>query len=369
MNPIRVLVVDDSALMRKHISSMLDSSPRIEVCGLARNGQEAVEQAAALAPDVITLDVDMPGMSGLETIPAILEARLVPIVMVSSLTQHGAEITFQSLSLGAVDFVTKPDSAIARDVQKVRDSLVNKIIDVAGSKVRRPALRRIPGTQSSPAPSPTPSYTAPKVTAEPVPTRPTPTASGRKAACVVIGISTGGPPALHEVLERLVPPFPPIVIVQHMPEKFTGPFAKRLDSVCPFRVAEAAEADIVTHSQVLIANGGKHLELRRTSSSRVICRLNDNPPVAGHKPSVDVLFESAAEAYRQDLVGVIMTGMGRDGVDGCKTILAKGGKTYGQDQATSVVYGMNKIAFREGGVQKEFALDELASILSSLYPS
>ena len=351
MAPVRVLVVDDSALMRKHISGMLDSSAKIEVCGTCRDGKQSLVKVKELQPDVVTLDVDMPEMSGLETIPALLDIHPIPIIMVSSLTRQGAQVTLDALDLGAVDFLAKPSGPIARDVQRVRDDLVNKVLAVAGTTVSRPRRRIHQQRVASPKPSIVPSVQ--------------PVATGLEQWCIVVGISTGGPPALREVFEKLTPPLPAIVIVQHMPEQFTGPFADRLNSVSAIDVKEAAEGDELRPNLAIVAPGGRHAVFKRFIS-KVKVSLTDGEPVSGHRPSVDVLFRSAAPIFGSKLVGVIMTGMGRDGSDGCKQVLADGGRTYGQDQASSAVYGMNGVAYKEGGVQKQFSLNELPGILRNI---
>lgn len=349
MQPARVLIVDDSALMRRYLRDMLASSSEIEVCGCARDGVEAIDMVQKLRPDIVTLDVDMPNMDGMTTLPAILNVHCVPVIMVSSLTQNGAEVTLNALEAGAVDFVAKPMDRIARNIQQVRDELVEKVLYFRGTTVRRGSARRLPP-------------------AAPVPTAPPPTmvADPGRVHCVVIGISTGGPSALQDVLVSVSTPFPPILIVQHMPVNFTGPFANRLNSLCPFDICEAVHGDEILPNRVLIAPGGRHLSIRKVRGrSQVV--VGDGELVSGHRPSVDVLFNSAASIYGQQTLAVIMTGMGRDGVDGCKNVLAAGGQTLGQDAETSVVYGMNKAAYLEGAVQAQFALPQLARVLMSLH--
>jgi len=350
---VRVLVVDDSALMRRLLSDLLGASPEIEVVGSARDGREAVSQTAKLKPDVITLDVKMPEVSGLDALPAILAVHEAPVVMVSALTREGADVTLKALELGAVDFFPKPTRNQLTGMRADADQLIAKVLTAAGSRVQRG--RRGPAPASAPTPAP-----------PPVAGRSS-KAGDRPASVVVLGISTGGPQALSRVIPLLKPPAPPIVIVQHMPAQFTGVFAERLNRGSALEVREAAEGDLVVPNRVLVAPGGRHLRLTGVRP-RVRATLGppDEPAVGGHRPSVDVLFESAARIFQTAAVGVIMTGMGRDGVDGCKAILAAGGLTLGQDEATSVVYGMNKAAFLEGAVKTQFALDDLASILQNL---
>lgn len=345
--PVRVLIVDDSALMRKMLSEMVRSSPELEVVGAARDGEEALALAAQLRPDVVTLDVEMPGLSGLEVLPRLLEQQEVPVVMVSSWTQEGADITLSALELGAVDFLPKPDRKHFSQLRGARDVLVAKLLTAAGSRVRRsrPARPRV-------------ATTGPREPRMP---------SGARAAtrCVVLGISTGGPQTLTRVFSELEPPLPPILVVQHMPPTFTKVFADRLDRRCRIAVREAKEGDRVESDLILVAPGGRQMSLvGRPPFVRIA--LSDGPAVSGHRPSIDVLFRSAAEVFGAEAVGVLMTGMGRDGVDGCQKILEAGGATLGQDEATSVIYGMNKAAFEAGAIRSQFALDELPGLLRLL---
>ena len=370
---VRVLIVDDSALMRRLLSDLLGSAPEIEIVGTARDGREAVLQATKLKPDVITLDVEMPEVSGLEALPTLLAVHEVPVVMVSALTQEGADVTLQALELGAVDFMPKPERNQLAEMRASRDLLVSKVLAAAESQVRRPRragtrpTSSAPSARSAPAggvpaegdgtlPAGIPPQTTPATAKPPLASIPT---------CLVIGISTGGPQALSQTFPLLVPPVPPILVVQHMPAQFTGIFAERLNRYTTLEVKEADDGDPVLPDRILIAPGGRHLVLIGRPP-RVRIALLDEPPVRGHRPSIDVLFQSAARVYRSAAVGILMTGMGRDGVDGCKAILAARGFTLGQDENTSVVYGMNKAAFLEGAVRAQFALDELPRILQNI---
>ena len=365
---VRVLIVDDSALMRRLLSDLLGSSPEIEIVGTARDGREAVLQAIRLKPDVITLDVEMPEVSGLEALPALLAVHEAPVVMVSALTQEGADVTLQALELGAVDFMPKPERNQLAEIRASRDLLVSKVLAAAQSKVRRPRRgvspfnRALPTTYlpttrvvASPASRATGAGTTPALIS----------ATAQSPACFVIGISTGGPQALSQVFPLLVPPLPPILVVQHMPAQFTGIFAERLNRYGKLPVKQAEEGDIVLPDRILIAPGGRHMVLVG-QPPRVRIALLDQPPISGHRPSIDVLFQSAARVYQAAAIGLLMTGMGRDGVEGCKAILAARGFTLGQDEVTSVVYGMNKAAFLEGAVRTQFALDELPQVLQNI---
>jgi two-component system chemotaxis response regulator CheB len=362
------LIVDDSALMRRLLSDLLSSSPEIEIAGVARDGREAVLQAIRLKPDVITLDVEMPEVSGLDALPSLLAVHEAPIIMVSALTREGADITLQALELGAVDFVHKPDKNQLAEIRARRDILVSKVLAASQSRVRRPLRRSLGGGESTGSSSGIIRPARPSAPVPPARTRP-PVAAGAgsfpPAGCVVIGISTGGPQALSQVFPLLARNSPPILVVQHMPGQFTGIFADRLDRYCPLAVKQAEEGDLVVPERILVAPGGRHMSLTGYPP-RVKVTLSDEPPVSGHRPSIDVLFQSAAKVYQSMVTGLIMTGMGRDGVEGCKAILAAGGFTLGQDEATSVVYGMNKAAFLESAIRGQFGLDELPEILRNL---
>jgi two-component system, chemotaxis family, protein-glutamate methylesterase/glutaminase len=344
-NRVRVLVVDDSALICKLLADILRTCPVIEVVGSALDGTAAVELARTLRPDVVTLDVEMSGMSGLATLPALLEVSESRVVMVSAFTQEGASVTLEALELGAVDFLAKPSRHQVSELRSMGDILVGKVLAAAQGRVRRPRFASSAAHRDLPTT--------------------TPTSSTPASDLVVIGISIGGPQALAQVFQGMAPPVPPILVVQHMPAEFTRVFADRLASRCSLSVKEAEDGDQVVANQVLIAPGGRQMTvIGRPPRTQVV--LSDGPYVSGHKPSVDALFLSAARSYGSATVGIIMTGMGRDGVEGCRKILAAGGTTFGQDEATSVVYGMNKAAFLEGAVGRQFALEELPLILARL---
>jgi two-component system, chemotaxis family, protein-glutamate methylesterase/glutaminase len=348
---IRVLVVDDSAVSRAMICDQIEAAAGMTLAGMARNGHDAIDKAASLRPDVITLDMQMPDLSGLEVLDAVLQWDPIPAIMVSSLTHAGAAITLDALDRGAVDYVAKPKRMPG--VQPVfGEELIGKIRSAAGVDVRRMMAARKRRGKPVQAPD------APVVNAGPD-TCPAELAE----MCVALGISTGGPPALSRLLADIRPPMPPMVIVQHMPPQFTGPLAARLDSLSALSVREAAHGDPLEPNCVLVAPGGKHLEIsRRGSQARVLIR--DGEVVSGHKPSVDIMMIGAAKTFGPNCLGVIMTGMGHDGVDGCCAIRAAGGFVLGQDEASSDVYGMNKIAFREGHVDQQFSLSEAARAIT-----
>jgi two-component system chemotaxis response regulator CheB len=360
MNPTsrhRVLVVDDSALMRRVITDAINESDDLAVVGTAVNGEDAIVKFRELNPDIVTLDIQMPGMDGLTALEQILAIRPVPVIMVSSLTQRSAEVTLNCLDRGAMDYVAKPENA-AQAETVLRGELVRKIRASATADVARVMQirkRRRPARAGDLAkPGAAPVAAVPKTSAK----------EDIRGLCIAIGISTGGPPALTRIFEALAPPMPPIVVVQHMPGKFTGPFSARLNSISDLTIKEAESGDILQANHVFIAHGGMHLYLEQRGR---ITKLNvrDGEPVSGHKPSVDVMMECAANIFGERCLGVIMTGMGRDGVDGCRYIKEKGGYVLGQDQASSDVYGMNKIAFTSGNIHEQFSLDDAPAVLVS----
>ncbi len=366
---VRVLVVDDSALMRKLLSDILKTEPEIEIVGTARDGHEAVELTTLLKPDVVTLDVEMPGMSGLEALPLIQAAHDPAVIMVSAFTQAGADVTLAALEAGAIDFFPKPERQQLAAVREGRDVIVTKILEAARHRPRR--IREDAASSGLLTPRPRRIRTRPAPVAGSRPAEPASSDSQveipvvKPPLCIVIGISTGGPQALGQFLPKVTSPIPPILIVQHMPSQFTSVFAERLNRTCAVAVKEAEDGERLTPNRVYVAPGGRHMAISGLHPN-VRISLKDDAPVSSHRPSVDVLFQSAARVYQGGVVGIIMTGMGRDGVLGCKAILAAGGVTYGQDEATSSVYGMNKAAFLEGGVTLQFALEQFPALIKGL---
>jgi two-component system chemotaxis response regulator CheB len=337
--PIRVLVVDDSALMRKMVTEMLSQSDEIEVIGQARDGADALNKLETLRPDVITLDVEMPVMDGLAALEEIMRRRPTPVVMLSSLTQAGAETTLTCLDRGAVDFVAKPGKSISLNITSVTKELTQKVIAAARAKIASP--RPIPLVRALPA-------------AMKTPVRPGTVSGG----VLLIGASTGGPRALQTV----VPALPgdlgvPVVLVQHMPAGFTRSLAQRLDALSPLCVREAEAGDVLTPGQVLIAPGGHHLTFHASGAAV----LTDEPPVHGVRPAVDVTLASLIGLYGRKVVAVLLTGMGRDGARGCKTLHDLGGSTLAEDESTCVIYGMPRAAWELGGVGRMLPLPELAA--------
>lgn len=348
---IRVLVADDSALMRKIISDVINSDPGLEVLATAKNGQEAYEKVIALKPDVVTMDVEMPVMDGLTTLERLMQDHPMPVVMLSALTQSGASATMTALEKGAVDFIAKPSGCISIDLATLSREIITKVKTAASVQVDR--FKR----QAS----------RPTVPIVPLKTDIKSIVKGY-FSLVVIGTSTGGPKALHEVMSVLPPGLNiAILIVQHMPAGFTKSLAQRLDSVSHFKVKEAEDGDIIERGNAYVAPGNFHMEIN-SQNERYAIHLSQEPQVNGHRPAVDVLFNSAAKA-KATKVGVIMTGMGSDGAQGMKTLKEAGVVTIGESAETSVVYGMPKSAYKLGVVDYEVPLykisDQIVRALSA----
>jgi two-component system chemotaxis response regulator CheB len=344
MDKIRVLVVDDSSFMRRMVTEIIQSSRKFCVIDTATNGKEALEKIAALKPDVITMDIEMPVMNGLEALEQIMKRFPTPVVMLSSHTTHGAKETLRSLELGAVDFVCKPSGSVSLDIEAVKLLLRAKLRIAASARVfRQDATPKPPVIKKAPL-------------------RQEPQASSKWV--VAIASSTGGPRALETIIPQLPAALPAsVLVVQHMPHGFTAAMAERLNSLSAVEVKEAADGDDIIDGRVLIAPGGKHLLVR--SGSRV--STTDDPPIMGVRPAADILMLSAAKIFGASALGVILTGMGRDGADGIAAIHQAGGVTIAEDESTCVVYGMPRAAVEQGGVDKSLPLDRIAgNIVSSL---
>jgi len=337
MSRIRVLIVDDSALMRQILSSILASDPGIEVVGTAPDPLVAREKIKALNPDVMTLDVEMPGMDGIAFLEKVMTLRPMPVVMVSSLTEKGAEVTMRALELGAVEVFCKPADAAAGGFAAHARELIDKVKTAAASRPRALISR---GAHPATKLSVTQIYKS----------------SDR---LVAIGSSTGGVEALRDIVLALPPDAPPIVITQHIPPRFSASFAARLDGMAAVRVKEAADGERILAGHVYIAPGDRHLKVKR-SGAALVTHTFDGPLTTGHKPSVDVLFHSVAEVCGSNAVGVILTGMGRDGADGLLAMRQAGAATLGEDEGSCVVYGMPKAAKEQGAVEKELPLARIA---------
>ncbi len=342
--PIKVLIVDDSALIRQLLTEIINSHADMKVVGVAHDPLMARERIKALNPDVITLDIEMPKMDGLAFLEKLMQLRPTPVVMISSLTERNAGVTLRALELGAVDFITKPRLDISDGLQAYGELIAEKIRIAANAKLKCP---------SSSAPNPRYSADAilPSVLNNSV---------SITEKLIVIGASTGGTEAIREILECMPPDCPGILITQHMPETFTRAFARRLDSACKIRVKEAEQGDRVLAGHAYIAPGHSHLLLKRNGKHYVTV-LNQGPPVNRHRPSVDVLFRSAANCAGKNAIGIILTGMGSDGAAGMREMRQAGCYNLAQDESSCVVFGMPKMAIEAGAVDKVAPLREMVS--------
>jgi len=336
MQPIRVLVVDDSAFVRQVLTQVLSSDPTIMVVGAAPDPIVARDMIKALNPDVITLDIEMPRMDGLAFLEKIMTLRPMPVVMISSLTQKGADAALRALAMGAVDYIAKPTIGLSEGFEALKHEIIGTIKMAARAKVRAASGSRAPAAQVS---------------------------SGlhfsSSEKVIAVGASTGGVEALQELLTAFPADSPAILVTQHMPAAFTAGFASRLDQLCAVTVTQAKDGERVLPGHVYIAPGGLHLELSR-SGANYVCRVGDDAPVSGHRPSVDVLFRSVAKAAGANAVGIILTGMGADGALGLLEMRRAGASTIGQDEATCVVYGMPRAALDAGAVEVELPIRKIA---------
>jgi two-component system chemotaxis response regulator CheB len=344
---VRVLVVDDSALMRKLIPLILERDPDVEVVGTAMDGAFALRKIAELKPDVVTLDLEMPRMDGIETLRMIMRSAPLPVIVFSTHSKEGAYSTFKALALGAIDFVAKPKDAAGGHLETVANQLIEKI------KV----AKRAGGSRSVPraeVDSPRPRKKRERAAIPP-------------NRIIAIGISTGGPNALQYMLSQIPPEFPAsFVVIQHMPEGFTEMFARRLDECCALDVQEAKSGDLLVAGRVLICPGNRHMMVRRMPRGEMVI-LSDGPAINGHRPSVDVLFHSVAQEFGLTAVGILMTGMGEDGAEGLGAIRSAGGVTIAQSEDTCVVPGMPRAAISKGYASKIIPLDGLSQFLISHY--
>lgn len=361
---ISVLIIDDSAIMRRLISKMLSVHPAIEIVGTALNGRFGLEKMELLKPKLIILDLEMPEMNGIEFLKEKRRRQNnTPVIVLSAVATKGAKITMEALSLGASDFILKPSG---EDMNTVQRNLIEMVLSFFqdAPKVNWEALPSASET-SKPADNNI-VKTIPKTIVEDPEEFLQPISKIPEIKILVIGISTGGPNALRDILPKFPADFPvPIVIVQHMPAGFTKEFAESLNKICPLQVKEAADNDLVKVGRILIAQGGKHLKFEKKSLASVV-RIVDGEPVSGHKPSVDVMFGSAAEVYGSNCLACIMTGMGRDGAENIGKIMNKGGITMGQDKNSSIVYGMPHVALKLKHLQIVRPLDRIAETAISI---
>ncbi len=340
--PARVLIVDDSALVREMLTGILSADPDLEVVGTAPDPIIAREKIKALNPDVLTLDVEMPRMNGIEFLERLMRMRPMPVVMISTLTQDGADTTLRALELGAIDYVAKPTQRLSESFDALKLEICTKVKTAAAARVRG-----MPSSRPAAAP-------APAAVGDP--------SRYAHLDIVAIGASTGGVEAIGEILAAVPADAPGIVVVQHLPANFTGRFAARLDASLALKVVEAADGAVILPGTVHIGRGGQHLEIARDGAGRPVCRLVDGPAESGHLPSIDRLFRSLAP-FGKRAAGIILTGMGRDGVLGLKAMRDAGALTIAQDAATSVVYGMPRAAAETGAAQLELPLSRIATAM------
>ncbi len=339
---IRVLVVDDSNFVQTVIKAALAGHPEIEVVGVACDGVEGLQMISRLRPDVVTLDVEMPRMNGIQVLERAAGKVPVSFLMVSTLTQAGARITFDALERGAFDYVSKPTKGITAKAE-FRKELYEKIVGAYRAKGRKPIARTTRSSSSAPSLPP----------------------SQARGWVVAVGVSCGGPPTLAKMLPAFPSDFPPILITQHMPPEFTPSFAKHLDDLCAMHVREAADGDVPEAGTVLVAPGHSHLKLVRHGINLSV-QLDSGPKVSGHRPSADVMFESAARTCGPRAVGVILTGMGSDGAAGLQFMSRAGGWTIAQDEETCVVYGMPKAAMATGCIDHQLPLEKIPLAIAKL---
>lgn len=339
--PIRVLIVDDSIFMRSVLKNALAKAEGIEVIGTAQNGIEGVQKIMALKPDVVTLDIEMPGLTGLEVLEQVMKQRPTPIVVVSTKTQKGARTTVEALQRGAIDVVAKPLAEAGARIETFSENVVTAVRGAAA------ANRKSLGAPPAPA----------------HPKRPPAPVDVPLDAVVAIGISAGGPQTLHSLMPMFPARYPPIVITQHMPADFTRAFAERLNESCSLEVKEAEEGDELKAGRVLIAPGDFHLRIV-ARHPRLVCTLSNGPKVSGFRPSVDAMFDSLASVAAPKTVAIVMTGMGFDGAAGVKRLKAAGALTLAQDAATSIVYGMPKAAAETGCIDQVVALQDIPTAIT-----
>lgn len=333
---IRVLIVDDSALIRQMLTEILSSDSEIEVVGAAQNALIAREKIKALMPDVITLDIEMPHMDGLSFLEKLMALHPLPVVMVSTLGRQGPAMPLRAMELGAVDWVAKPTLGIRSGMEAIAIELIGKVKLAAATRPRTASGIKQP-------------QALPRMV----------DSDEEYGRIVAIGASTGGVEALRHVIGRLPPTAPSILVTQHMPPGFTASFARRMNEQCAVKVTEATDGAPVERGHVYIAPGSRHLEVA-LKGKEYICRLHDGAPVCGHRPSVDVLFRSVAEVAGAEALGIILTGMGRDGASGLLAMREQGARTIGQSEASCVIYGMPRVAKEIGAVQSEMTLDRIA---------
>lgn len=390
MDNIEVLVCDDSSLMRNMISRIVDSAEGMQTAGTAMNGKFCLQKIPLLKPDLILLDIEMPEMTGVQFLEERKKLGIdIPVIILSSIATKGAAVTMQCLELGASDFITKPGGSVSVNITSVGSSIIEKIASYGGkyarahgkniaspevfvhqaklkeaeaAAVKEGIISKIKPSETKPEPLPATLWTPPHKEPAVI----TPLRQSGPIDVVALGISTGGPNALREVFAKIDPKFSkPILVVQHMPAGFTKEFAASLDKICPLKVKEAEDGDLIHPGQIYIAPGDFHIVVQKSTLCNVI-RLSKEDLRNGHRPSADVLFESVAKLYKNRALGVIMTGMGRDGAAQLAEMRKQGARTLGQDEKSSIVYGMPRAAWELGAVQKQVSLENMAAEMSAV---
>lgn len=390
MDNIEVLVCDDSSLMRNMISRIVDSAEGMHTAGTAMNGKFCLQKIPLLKPDLILLDIEMPEMTGVQFLEERKKLGIdIPVIILSSIATKGAAVTMQCLELGASDFITKPGGSVSVNITSVGSSIIEKIASYGGkyarahgkniaspevfvhqaklkeaeaAAVKEGIISKIKPSETKPEPLPATLWTPPHKEPAVI----TPLRQSGPIDVVALGISTGGPNALREVFAKIDPKFSkPILVVQHMPAGFTKEFAASLDKICPLKVKEAEDGDLIHPGQIYIAPGDFHIVVQKSTLCNVI-RLSKADLRNGHRPSADVLFESVAKLYKNRALGVIMTGMGRDGAAQLAEMRKQGARTLGQDEKSSIVYGMPRAAWELGAVQKQVSLENMAAEMSAV---
>lgn len=390
MDNIEVLVCDDSSLMRNMISRIVDSAEGMHTAGTAMNGKFCLQKIPLLKPDLILLDIEMPEMTGVQFLEERKKLGIdIPVIILSSIATKGAAVTMQCLELGASDFITKPGGSVSVNITSVGSSIIEKIASYGGkyarahgkniaspevfvhqaklkeaeaAAVKEGIISKIKPSETKPEPLPATLWTPPHKEPAVI----TPLRQSGPIDVVALGISTGGPNALREVFAKIDPKFSkPILVVQHMPAGFTKEFAASLDKICPLKVKEAEDGDLIHPGQIYIAPGDFHIVVQKSTLCNVI-RLSKEDLRNGHRPSADVLFESVAKLYKNRALGVIMTGMGRDGAAQLAEMRKQGARTLGQDEKSSIVYGMPRAAWELGAVQKQVSLENIAAEMSAV---
>lgn len=367
----KVLVVDDSSFFRRRVTDILNKDPKLDVIDVAVNGQEAVQKALSLKPDVITMDIEMPVLNGIDAVKQIMAQSPTSILMFSSLTHQGAKATLDALEAGALDFLPKKFSEIAKDSDEAGSLLRQRVMQLARkrsfprvrSSTVKPAQRAVPSTDtaSSLKTNATSSAATTKVSRGGV-SKPLAKSSGKPYKLLAIGTSTGGPVALQKILTQFDKNFPlPIIMIQHMPAAFTAAFANRLNSLCQISVSEAIDGEILKPGCAYLAPGGRQMIVAGTEGSPKLKIIDDNSPKITFKPSVDISFGSAAKTFSDKVLGVILTGMGSDGKEGSRMLKAKGSTIWSQDEQSCVVYGMPQAVDKAGLSQLSLALDDIAA--------